>query len=84
MIGAVGEDRFKGKGISYCATCDGDFFQDKEIQVFFYWTDWNFTFLSSAQKDSFSRITRCKCNYFQYVFNNKKLPASFYKFLFWE
>ncbi|OQX73154.1 MAG: pyridine nucleotide-disulfide oxidoreductase [Bacteroidetes bacterium 4484_249] len=28
-----GEDRFKGKGISYCATCDGDFFQDKEIIV---------------------------------------------------
>lgn len=33
MIGALGEDRFKGKGISYCATCDGDFFQDKEIIV---------------------------------------------------
>ena len=28
-----GEDRLKGKGISYCATCDGDFFQDKEIIV---------------------------------------------------
>ena len=33
MIGASGEDKFKGKGISYCATCDGDFFQDKEIIV---------------------------------------------------
>jgi thioredoxin reductase (NADPH) len=32
-LGAVGEDVFKGKGISYCATCDGDFFQDKEIIV---------------------------------------------------
>ncbi len=32
-IGAVGEDVFKGRGISYCATCDGDFFQDKEIIV---------------------------------------------------
>ncbi len=32
-IGAPGEDEFKGKGISYCATCDGDFFQDKEIIV---------------------------------------------------
>lgn len=32
-IGAKGEDTFKGKGISYCATCDGDFFQDKEIIV---------------------------------------------------
>jgi len=28
-----GEDNFKGKGISYCATCDGDFFTDKEIIV---------------------------------------------------
>jgi thioredoxin reductase (NADPH) len=33
MIGALGEDKFKGKGISYCATCDGDFFQDKKIIV---------------------------------------------------
>ncbi|MFZ2323051.1 MAG: FAD-dependent oxidoreductase [Ignavibacteriaceae bacterium] len=33
MIGALGEDKFKGKGISYCATCDGDFFQDKEIII---------------------------------------------------
>jgi len=28
-----GENDFKGKGISYCATCDGDFFTDKEIVV---------------------------------------------------
>ncbi len=32
-IGAPGETEFKGKGISYCATCDGDFFTDKEIIV---------------------------------------------------
>ena len=32
-IGAKGEDEFAGRGISYCATCDGDFFQDKEIIV---------------------------------------------------
>lgn len=32
-LGIPGEDRFKGKGISYCATCDGDFFTDKEIVV---------------------------------------------------
>ncbi|RJP72018.1 MAG: thioredoxin-disulfide reductase [Ignavibacteriales bacterium] len=32
-VGVPGEDVFKGKGISYCATCDGDFFQDKEIIV---------------------------------------------------
>lgn len=29
----TGEDRFKGTGISYCATCDGDFFTGKEIIV---------------------------------------------------
>ena len=33
MLGVPGEQKFKGKGISYCATCDGDFFQDKDIIV---------------------------------------------------
>ncbi|MEN8118393.1 MAG: FAD-dependent oxidoreductase [Bacteroidota bacterium] len=28
-----GEKQFKGKGISYCATCDGEFFTDKEVVV---------------------------------------------------
>ena len=28
-----GEETFKGSGISYCATCDGDFFTGKEIIV---------------------------------------------------
>jgi thioredoxin reductase (NADPH) len=32
-LGVPGEDRLKGQGISYCATCDGDFFQDKNIIV---------------------------------------------------
>jgi len=32
-IGAIGEKDFAGRGISYCATCDGDFFQDREIIV---------------------------------------------------
>lgn len=32
-LNVPGEDDFKGRGISYCATCDGDFFQDKEIIV---------------------------------------------------
>jgi len=32
-LGVRGEDEFKGRGISYCATCDGDFFTDKEIIV---------------------------------------------------
>jgi thioredoxin reductase (NADPH) len=33
MLNVPGEARLKGKGVSYCATCDGDFFQDKEIFV---------------------------------------------------
>lgn len=32
-IGVPGEEQLKGRGISYCATCDGDFFTDKEIVV---------------------------------------------------
>lgn len=32
-IGVEGEKEFAGRGVSYCATCDGDFFQDKEIIV---------------------------------------------------
>lgn len=30
-LGVTGEDKLKGRGISYCATCDGDFFTGKEI-----------------------------------------------------
>jgi len=32
-LGVRGENDFKGRGISYCATCDGDFFTDREIIV---------------------------------------------------
>ncbi len=32
-VGVPGEEEFKGKGISYCATCDGDFFTGKEVIV---------------------------------------------------
>ncbi len=32
-LGVINEDKYKGKGISYCATCDGDFFQDKKVIV---------------------------------------------------
>ena len=28
-----GEDEFKGTGVSYCSTCDGEFFTDKELIV---------------------------------------------------
>lgn len=28
-----GEDRLAGKGVAYCATCDGPFFQDKDVII---------------------------------------------------
>jgi thioredoxin reductase (NADPH) len=33
MLGVKGEKEYKGAGVSYCATCDGDFFTDKDIVV---------------------------------------------------
>lgn len=33
MLNIPGEEEFKGRGVSYCATCDGDFFTGKEIVV---------------------------------------------------
>jgi thioredoxin reductase (NADPH) len=32
-LGVEGEETFSGKGISYCATCDGPFFRNQEIVV---------------------------------------------------
>jgi len=32
-IGINGEQTFAGKGVSYCATCDGAFFRDQELAV---------------------------------------------------
>jgi thioredoxin reductase (NADPH) len=32
-LGVPGESRFKGRGISYCATCDGAYFEGKDIHV---------------------------------------------------
>ena len=33
LIGCKGEAEFTGKGVSYCATCDGAFFEDMEVFV---------------------------------------------------
>ena len=32
-LGVPGEDKFIGKGVSYCATCDGFFFKGKNVVV---------------------------------------------------
>ena len=32
-VGFEGEDRFQGRGVAYCATCDGEFFTGKDILV---------------------------------------------------
>lgn len=33
QLGAEGEKEFAGAGVSYCATCDGAFFRDKDVAV---------------------------------------------------
>jgi thioredoxin reductase (NADPH) len=33
LTGAAGEKELKGKGISYCATCDAKYYNDKEVLV---------------------------------------------------
>ncbi len=32
-LGVPNEDKFRGKGVSYCGTCDGFFFRDKDVCV---------------------------------------------------
>ena len=41
-LGVLGEDTFAGKGISYCATCDGAFFKNKTVAFF------NFTCVTTS------------------------------------
>lgn len=33
QLGILGEKEFRGKGVSYCATCDAAFFKDKKVVV---------------------------------------------------
>jgi len=32
-LGIIGDDEFSGRGVSYCAVCDGPFFRDKAVAV---------------------------------------------------
>ena len=32
-MGITGEEEFSGRGVSYCATCDGNFFTDQDVVV---------------------------------------------------
>ena len=33
MVGFKGEEEFRGRGVAYCATCDGEFFTGREVFV---------------------------------------------------
>ncbi len=33
LLGIPGEDKYRGRGVSYCATCDGAFYRDKVVAV---------------------------------------------------
>lgn len=33
MVGFEGEEKFRGHGVAYCATCDGEFFTGKDVFV---------------------------------------------------
>ena len=33
MVGFQGEEEYRGRGVAYCATCDGEFFTGKEVFV---------------------------------------------------
>ena len=54
-LDANGEEEFKGKGVSYCATCDGFFFAGRDIIM-----------VGGGQRPSGSNLSkkfRCKCHF---------------------
>nr|MBP9625300.1 FAD-dependent oxidoreductase [Veillonella sp.] len=61
VIGQVipGEDRLLGRGVSYCATCDGNFFAGKRVAVYIdtvaEWDDVEFLAAVASSVDVFCR-----------------------------
>lgn len=82
-LGFEGEDEFRGRGVGYCATCDGFFFQGKDIFVIgggnsaaeeaLYLTRFGKKVTILVRKDAF----RCEKTIAQKVLNHPKIEVKF-------
>lgn len=82
-LGFEGEDEFRGRGVGYCATCDGFFFQDKDIFVIgggnsaaeeaLYLTRFGKKVTILVRKDTF----RCEKTTAQRVLSHPKIEVQF-------
>lgn len=82
-LGFDGEDVFRGHGVSYCATCDGFFFRDKDIFVIgggnsaaeeaLYLTRFGRKVTMLVRKDAF----RCEKHLTNQIFAHPKIEVKF-------
>ena len=82
-VGFEGEAEFQGRGVGYCATCDGFFFQDKDIFVIgggnsaaeeaIYLTRFGKKVTMLVRKDSL----RCEKSVAERVLKNPKIEVKF-------
>lgn len=82
-LGFEGEEEFRGRGVGYCATCDGFFFQDKDIFVIgggnsaaeeaLYLTRFGKKVTILVRKDAF----RCEKAIAQQVLSHPKIEVKF-------
>lgn len=82
-LGFEGEDEFRGRGVGYCATCDGFFFQGKDIFVVgggnsaaeeaLYLTRFGKKVTMLVRKDAF----RCEKTTAQKVLDHPKIEVKF-------
>lgn len=82
-LGFEGEEEFRGRGVGYCATCDGFFFQDKDIFVIgggnsaaeeaLYLTRFGKKVTVLVRKDAF----RCEKAIAQQVLSHPKIEVKF-------